>query len=366
MAQYYGTAPTRVEFNRPRVDHGVSKPQESTNNLRNKQIRTEHTGATMLSAIVQKLRTGRKVVLLHGNADPDALGSAYALYRSFPDVTVAAVGGLDRLAKVMAGNLEFEVVSTVDLDAFDVVVAVDSSSMDQIGIDVTGRDLVAIDHHAPSGDWDCGLFYCDEDRRSCAEIIFEVLKVAGIAVDHRMGLALAVGMLTDSGHVRFANAAMMRSFSEVMEVSGINMDEVMDLTDLVPDVSERISQLKGAQRMRFERVGDLIAAISLGSAHESSVCKALLGIGADVAFVGSQRDERFRISARARQDLVRKGLHLGKLLDLIGGETSNSGGGHAGAAGLTGEGDVEAALNICISRSMDFFRQQRNGQGAQR
>src|SRR5512147_497433 len=101
----------------------------------------------MLSTIVQKLMSGKKVVLLHGNADPDALGSAYALYRAFPDMTVAALGGLDRLAKVMASNLEFEVQAAVDLDQYDIVVAVDSSSMEQVGIDLAGRDIVAIDHH---------------------------------------------------------------------------------------------------------------------------------------------------------------------------------------------------------------------------
>lgn len=313
----------------------------------------------MLSTIVQKLMSGKKVVLLHGNGDPDALGSAYALYRAFPDITVAALGGLDRLAKVMSANLEFEVQGSVDLGLYDTVVVVDSSSMEQVCIDLTGRDIVAIDHHAPCGDWDGALFYCDETRRSCAEMVFDILRAAGTVIDRRIALALAVGMLTDSGHFRFADAAMMRAFSEVMEASGINMDEVMDLTDLEPDVSERISQLKGAQRMRFDRLGDSIVAISLGSAHESSVCKALLNIGADVAFVGSQRDERFRVSARARQDIVRKGMHLGKLLDEVGGETSSNGGGHAGAAGLTGVGDVEAVLNMCMARSMAFFRERR-------
>ena len=79
-----------------------------------------------------------------------------------------------------------------------------------------------------------------------------------------------------------------------------------------------------------------------------------------MVFVGSQRDERFRISARARQEMVRKGFHLGKLLDDVGEETYNSGGGHAGAAGLTGVGDVEAVLNMCLSRSLDFLREVRD------
>ncbi len=108
--------------------------------------------------------------------------------------------------------------------------------------------------------------------------------------------------------------------------------------------------------MRFERKGEFIVATSLGSSHESSVCKSLLALGADVSFVGSQRADKFRISARARQDMVRLGMHLGNLLDDVGGETQNIGGGHAGAAGLTGVGDVEAILNICMIRTQDFFR----------
>ena len=310
----------------------------------------------MLLTIAHKLKEGKKAVFLHGNADPDALGSAYAIYRAFPNVTVVAMGGIDRVAKVMTRKLGLDVSSNVDVNDYDYLVAVDSSSMDQIGVDVSGRDLVVIDHHARSGDWDGGLCFIDEGRRSCAEIVFDLLKVAGAEIDRPIGLALAVGMLTDSGHFRFANPALMRSFAELMDASGIEMDEVMDLTDLDTDVSERISQLKGAQRLRFERVGDNIVAISMGSAHESSVCKALLNIGADVSFVGSQRDERFRISSRARQEVVRKGFHLGKLLDEVGGETDNNGGGHAGAAGLTGAGDVEAILNMCMKRTMDFFR----------
>lgn len=315
----------------------------------------------MLSAIVQVLRgPDRKVVLLHGNADPDALGSAYALKRAFPEMTIAAPGGLDRVSKVIAGKLDIKVLEAIDLADYEVILAVDSSSPDQLGTDLGDREVIRIDHHATNGDWKGSLRYVDEERRSCAEMVFDLLREAEWKADRLTSLALAAGMLTDSGHFRFANPATLRTLAALMEEGGVNMDEVMDLTDLEPDVSERVSQLKGAQRLRFERVGEHIVAISLGSAHESSVCKSILNVGADIAFVGSQRDERFRISARARQDMVRKGLHLGKLLDELGGETKNSGGGHAGAAGLTGVGDVEAMLNICMSKTMAFLRTLRN------
>ena len=53
---------------------------------------------------------------------------------------------------------------------------------------------------------------------------------------------------------------------------------------------------------------------------------------------------------------MRKGIHLGEIMSGIGRETMADGGGHGGAAGLTGIGDTEAMLNICMSRTMEVFR----------
>jgi len=79
--------------------------------------------------------------------------------------------------------------------------------------------------------------------------------------------------------------------------------------------------------------------------------------GSDVAFVGSQRDEEFRVSARATQEVVRRGIHLGNIISEISGETDTDGGGHGGAAGISGVGDVEAMLHMCMQRTMDIFRE---------
>lgn len=311
----------------------------------------------MLEDIGAELRQGRKLVLVHGNADPDALGCAYAIFSSFPQVTVVAPGGLDRVSKLIADRLDFRPRELADVGDFDKVVILDTSSPDQLApmLDLPERCIV-LDHHAPNERWRSHLYHCDETKRSCAEIVYQLLKVSRAKLAREAGLALLAGMLTDSGHFKYATPSLLATFAEIMDGCGIEMDEVYDLVDLEQDISERISQLKGAQRMRFERVGDRLVAISLGSAFESSVCKALLGMGADVAFVGSQRGEQFRVSARARQDVVRMGMHLGKMLGDVGAETMGDGGGHGGAAGLMGVGDVEAILNICMSRALDFFR----------
>ena len=62
----------------------------------------------MLATIASELAKGRKLVLMHGNADPDALGCAYAIYRSFPDVTVVTPGGMDRISKLIADKASGE------------------------------------------------------------------------------------------------------------------------------------------------------------------------------------------------------------------------------------------------------------------
>jgi nanoRNase/pAp phosphatase (c-di-AMP/oligoRNAs hydrolase) len=316
----------------------------------------------MLTAIAEKLGQGRKLILLHGNADPDALGCGYAIARCFPEADICAPGGLDKISKVIAAKLDLKVLDRVDVMNYDQVVVVDTSSPDQLGeFGSVPADTIVIDHHAQSDRWGTSTYYCDDSRKSCAEIIYQILKIANVKVERDVGLALLAGMLTDSGHFRYSNGALLHAFADLMQDAGVEIDEVISMTDLEPDVSERVSQLKGAQRIRFDRVGDRIVAISVGSAYESSVCKGMLAIGADVAFVGSQRDEHFRLSARARPEIVRMGFHLGKLLEDVGVETHNDGGGHGGAAGLVGVGDVEAVLNICMQRTMDFLREKKRG-----
>lgn len=318
---------------------------------------TAFTEIRMLTHIAKKLQTGKKAILLHGNADPDALGSAFAICRGFGDSIIVAPGGLDRVSKIMMDKLQIKVQENIDFTDYEIIVIVDTSSPDQLNTPLPLlKNCIVIDHHAISDRWSGCTYYCDESKRSCAEIAYRLLKIAGIQMERAVGMALLSGMLTDSGHFAFATPSLLRDFSEIMEELNINMDEVMSLIDVEPDVSERISQLKGAQRLRFERTNGYIVAISHGSAFESSVCKALIALGADVAFVGSQRNEAFRVSARARPEVVRKGLHLGKLLEDIGTETSNDGGGHGGAAGLMGIGDIEAILNMCMQRALDFLK----------
>lgn len=315
----------------------------------------------MLSKIASELEKGDFLILLHGNADPDALASAFAVKSSFPRVTIGVPGGLDRVSKVLSNILAIECVEKVDTSGGRHLV-LDTSGPEQLNVDLDLSSAIIVDHHTRNVKWEeARLYHCDDSKSSCSEIVYELLKAADKKVTRNVALALMFGMLTDSGYFKFAKPSTLITFAELMFQNNIQMDEVMGLADLETDISERISQLKGAQRLKYWKVGGYIVAMSQGSAFEASVCKSLISLGADIAFVGSQRGEQFRISARATQLMVRKGLHLGKLLGAVGSETTNGGGGHPGAAGITGIGDVEAILNICVDNAIKALNRISSG-----
>jgi nanoRNase/pAp phosphatase (c-di-AMP/oligoRNAs hydrolase) len=307
------------------------------------------------------------VIIVHGNADMDAVGSAFAIAECFPPAVIYAPGGVDRVAKIVMDKLNVRILDECDIPAYDMVVVVDTSSPEQFkpGAVEIPKNSMIIDHHMPTGKWEDMQFICDEGKVACCELIYDIISASNIAIGRDTGMALLCGMLTDSGHFSFANTGMMRTFADIMDATGIGMDEAMDFPRSDVGMSERVAVMKGMERSKFDRVGDMIVATSYGGSFEASVCKALLNAGADVVFVGSQRDDRFRLSARADQQMVRRGIHLGEILKGIGDETVTDGGGHSGAAGLSGTGDVEAMLHICMQRAMAEFRKMNKRDGSE-
>ena len=232
----------------------------------------------MLNRIAEELRQGRKVVLVHGNADMDALGSAYALSKAFPEADVYAPNGLDRVTRMVSEKMDVAILEQCDLSCYDRVVVVDTSSPEQLeGVSDIPGNAIVIDHHKPTGKWDfADTFYCDDTRTSCCEIIKELIDAAGIPITRDMGLMLLGGMLTDSGHFQFARPAMLPAFADIMSRCGIEMDEAMELTQAPVSMSERIAMMKAIERTRFDRVGEMIVAISFGGSFEASSCRAIM------------------------------------------------------------------------------------------
>ncbi|MCQ2071098.1 MAG: DHH family phosphoesterase [archaeon] len=311
-----------------------------------------------IEEIAKRLVGKKKVILTHGNSDMDAIGSAFAIRCAFGPADIFAPAGVDRVAKMVAEKLDIPILDYTDLSDYELVVVVDTSSPEQLQNEavIVPANSVVIDHHAPTGKWVDMDYFCDETRTSCCEIVKDMIDLMDIPLSKAAGLALIGGMLTDSGHFQYADPRMLRAFADVMERCSIPMDEAMMLTRAPVNMNERNAAMKAIGRSKFERVGDMIVAVSFGSSFEAASCRALMASGADVVFVGSQRENEFRVSARATQEMVRRGIKLDAILGELSKETFTDGGGHGGAAGMTGTGDVEAMVHMCMSKTMDEFR----------
>ncbi|MDR0767660.1 MAG: DHH family phosphoesterase [Methanosarcinales archaeon] len=285
--------------------------------------------------------------ICHRNADPDAIGSAYTLAEAIGG-TIGIVDDCNRVAASLIDKLNIPVVMCPDPSDYDMTVVVDTSTRGQLN-EIKLEKFCLIDHHATTALLDDAEFYIHEETTSTVEIIFRILNAAGIHISPKMGLAMITGIITDTGHLKHANASTFKTLSEIMEVSGVDYFDALELMAATPqDISIRIAMLKAAMRCEVERVGDCLIATTNVSSYGGAAASMLTNIGADIAFVGSVKDDRsVRVSGRAKRDMILSGVNLGKLMEDVGDKYNGTGGGHSGAAGIDAECSLETLMADC-------------------
>ena len=209
-----------------------------------------------------------------------------------------------------------------------------------------------IDHHTTTALTENSEFYLHRNTTSTVEIVYDILKVMGAPINRRLGIGMLTGIVTDTGHFKHASADTFRTVAKIIEASGIEYGEVLDLMAATPqDISMRIAILKAASRIELDRVQDMLIASSHVSSFGGSASSMLINIGADIAFVGTTRGESVRISARAKRDAVNVGVNLVQLMEDISNEYNGTGGGHSGAAGIDVIADMNEVLHKCRERT---------------
>lgn len=284
--------------------------------------------------------------LCHRNADPDALGSAFALKEAIGG-TIGVIDGCDRVASVLAKQLNIEFITDPEGE-HDLVVVVDTSTLAQLnGFPL--KNYAVIDHHATTSLNENSAFSLHRNKSSTAEIVLEVLNVMGAPIMRRAAFALIAGIITDTGNFKHATSDSFKAVAELIELSGIEYSEVMDALSTLPqDISMRIAFLKAAQRSVIERVDEWVIVTSQVSSFGGAAASNLISIGADVAFVASKEGDQIKMSARARKCAINAGVNLAKLMEDISVKYNGTGGGHEGAAGMDVRGDADQILATCI------------------
>jgi nanoRNase/pAp phosphatase (c-di-AMP/oligoRNAs hydrolase) len=302
------------------------------------------------------------LVLGHENADPDAVCSAFAfshlalrLNRKLK-LTFAAPDGISKLSKQILQVVPFEVTDNPDPSEADLIVTVDTNTIQQLGnlknpVIQSHKPLIMIDHHAPHAESakTATLIICDETATSTCEMILEMHKKLHVGLTKQVSEALLIGLLVETGHLTIATRDTFNSASELIK-GGADPQVALAATRSTMDESERIARLKSAQRLRMERMGKWVIALSEVGSYHASAARGLIALGAHIAVVAGKRDDDVTVSLRSTRELsAETGFHLGRdLASPLGVRMGGMGGGHATAAGVNASGEVNQAFKFAL------------------
>ena len=320
--------------------------------------------------LTKMLRNAETLLILgHQNADPDAVCSAFAFSRlalrlnKKLKLTFAAPEGISKLSKQITSVIPLEVTDNTDPSAADLIVTVDTNTVQQLGdlrdrVVRSGKPLVMIDHHAPHPDNEktATLVICDETATSTCEMILEMHRKLHVRLSREASQALLIGLLVETGHLTVANPHTFYAATELIR-QGADPEAALAVTRSTMDESERIARLKSAQRLRLERVGKWVVALSEVGSYHASAARGLIALGAHVAVVAGKRDSEVTVSLRSSKEINSEtGFHLGRdLASPLGLKMGGMGGGHATAAGANVSGEVKQAFKLALQLTRDFL-----------
>ncbi|MCD6381339.1 MAG: DHH family phosphoesterase [Candidatus Odinarchaeota archaeon] len=310
-------------------------------------------------------KSKKVVILIHRNADPDALCSAYVLRslldKKFPGVDLFInADGFSSLSKRIIREFNIPIESKIPILP-DVVFVLDASNMTQLGelgklYDPKRLPFIVIDHHNPPEEG-VSIFdfaYVEPSFVSTSELIFLLWKEMGMIPEPELATLLMIGIVYDSRRLFYIDEVTFDVMRELIQAGG-DYRKALLLLQQEMDQSEKIARLKSAQRARILKIGGWIIAYSNVSSYEASACRALIELGADLAIVLSERKNEVRISVRSTNKFYNETrINVGRdLLSPLGEIVEGEGGGHATAGGLNGKRNGKKALRIILETLRD-------------
>jgi len=316
-----------------------------------------------ITALLDQVNAKLVVLLCHHNADPDAIGAAFAFSRLIERLRprlrteIAAAEGPSRLSKHVLAALPTKLTSDPNIEGADAIVLLDTNTIQQLNrwekrVRATRSPIIVVDHHAshPETERLAALSVTNENASSTCEIIYRFFLDMNVRLTESEAKALFLGIAFDTRHFILANSTTLKIVADLID-SGVNAQEALSLLSLPMVESERIARLKAAKRVRFLKIGGWIVALSDVGAYQASAARALISLGTHLAIVAGKRNEYLRVSMRASREFYQKtGIHLGRdLAKPLGEFLGGMGGGHAVSAGVNGVGNLESCLERCIT-----------------
>ncbi len=308
---------------------------------------------TRLDQLLQQINREHVYIQTHNFPDPDAIASAYGLqrllaYRGIP-ATICYQGKIDRYSTgKLVELMGIELFTTEELENVlteeDEVILVDSQKGNSNIINITGDEIICVDHHPLNEKYSYRFTDIRPEVGACATIIAQYFYENDIPMDDKVATTLTYGIRIDTGNlsrgVSKLDVEMIYQMFDLCDNEIIRMLEHSNLCfeDLLA-YSSAISSIEVYDDISFANTGQ-----NCPEALIASVSDFMLALK-EVAFsvVYSRREGGIKLSVRSERTALDAGKIISEALMEVG-----NGGGHSSMAGgfipFDGDKDEEKLL----------------------
>jgi nanoRNase/pAp phosphatase (c-di-AMP/oligoRNAs hydrolase) len=285
---------------------------------------------------------GMIVLVMHSQADPDAVGAAIGLTHLIrvlnPNLIIRT---LEPTLSALGHNLlEFTNYHLDPIEINQVIspalfVLLDTNFIDPQLI-APGRQFAIIDHHIRTPlEVEIAFDYQLDSFRATTEIIASWYYNEDIPLTQQVIKGLLTGIIFDTRRFLYADRELFDCVNFLLRNNSIIYLETIKLFSSSRSHPEKLACIKAAQRMKRYHINDKILLFSHVSSFEAAAARSLISLGGDIAIVIANRRQETRISFRTSLGFPKETkISLGKdiipeLINKYGG----TGGGHDSAAG---------------------------------
>lgn len=309
---------------------------------------------TRLEQLISKISKEYVYIQMHNFPDPDAIASAFGLqellkYRGI-EATICYKGKIERystekMCQLLAIEIENIEEITDRLSASDEVILVDAQKGNSNIINITGDEIICIDHHPTFEQQDYRFADIRPEVGACASIMAQYFFENEVPMDSRIATALSFGIRMDTKNLsRGVSKLDMEMLYQMFDLCDQNVIHNLENSNLYFEdllaYSKAIYSIKVYDNVSFADTGvdcpeGLIASVS-------DFMLALVEVTFSIVY--SRKSDGIKLSVRSEGSKLDAGKIVRQALEGIG-----NGGGHAEMAGgfvpFSGN-DAEADLLI--------------------
>ena len=316
---------------------------------------------TKLDQLISKISREHVYIQMHNFPDPDAIASAFGLqellkYRGIR-ATICYKGKIERYStEKMCQLFAIEIENIEDihskLEDSDEVILVDAQKGNSNIINITGDEIICIDHHPTFEQQEYRFADIRPEVGACASIIAQYFMENEIPMDKRIATALSFGIRMDTKNLsRGVSKLDMEMLYQMFDLCDQNVIHNLENSNLYFEdllaYSKAIYSIQVYDNVSFADTGrdcpeGLIASVS-------DFMLALVEVTFSIVY--SRKNDGIKLSVRSEGPKLDAGKIVREALEGIG-----NGGGHAEMAGgfvpFTGDDD---AADLMIKEIQERF-----------